>query len=349
MEINTRFFQTAILEWYQQYGRKQLPWQIAPTPYKVWLSEIMLQQTQVATVIPYYERFLKHFPDIFSLAQAHVDDVMHFWSGLGYYARARNLHRTAQILVTQYQGQFPLTIEGLEQLPGIGRSTAGAVLSLSQNIRAPILDGNVKRVLIRYFAMQGNSNEKNVLHNLWQLTEQLTPHQQVREYNQAMMDLGAMICIRSKPLCAQCPLKINCQAFQQDLTHLLPEKKTKIAKPEKSIFVLVLQNSSGAIYLEKRPNIGIWGGLWSLPEADNLEQLEYLKQKNTHGNIDKQISLNPIRHIFTHFQLNIQPILIQLPQASPKVADKQSIWYDGKQKVGLPKPIKALLETLELN
>lgn len=309
----------------------------------------MLQQTQVSTVIPYFERFLQHYPNVFSLANAPIDDVMHLWSGLGYYARARNLHRTAKIIAEQFQGNFPKTVAELEELPGIGKSTAGAILALSQNIRAPILDGNVKRVLMRHFAIWGANNEKQVIKELWHLSEQLTPKHQVKEYTQAMMDLGAMICTRSKPQCHRCPLQTSCLAHQQNIVDQLPEKKKKTTKPEKSVYALIFQNPKGAVYLEKRPNIGIWGGLWSLPEIDNLEQLTTFLKPPFTAKVKTQTVLAPIRHIFTHFQLNIQPILIQLTKPFQQVSEKQTTWYDGKQKIGLPKPIKALLEMLEMN
>ncbi|HET8730461.1 MAG TPA: A/G-specific adenine glycosylase, partial [Moraxellaceae bacterium] len=258
-------FATAVLAWFDEHGRKTLPWQQNPSPYRVWVSEIMLQQTQVATVIPYYERFLARFPDVHALAAAPQDDVLHLWTGLGYYARARNLQKAAQMLVDQYGGEFPETVDEVAGLPGIGRSTAGAILSLSRQHWAVILDGNVKRVLSRFHAVSetGAAQEKR----LWPLAEQHTPQQRVHHFNQAMMDLGATLCTRTRPACLLCPLQSACRGFAEGEPTAYPGKKATRTLPEKSVTLLVFLNADGEVLLEQRPSPGIWGGLWSFPES----------------------------------------------------------------------------------
>jgi len=250
-----------VLAWYDSHGRRHLPWQQDTTPYRVWISEIMLQQTQVSTVIPYYERFLQRFPDVQALAAAPIDEVLHLWTGLGYYARARNLHKAAQLLVERFDGEFPETVEEVAGLPGIGRSTAGAILSLSRQQRAVILDGNVKRVLSRFHAVgdTGSAQEKI----LWQHAEAHTPQKRVHHFNQVMMDLGATVCTRAKPACLLCPLQSHCAALKEGEPTAYPAKKAARAVPEKSTTLLVLLNAEGEVLLEQRPPAGIWGGLWS--------------------------------------------------------------------------------------
>lgn len=252
-------FSSRIIQWYNAHGRKHLPWQQDKTPYKVWISEIMLQQTQVATVIPYYEKFMARFPDAVSLANAEADEVLHYWTGLGYYARARNLHRAAQIIRDQLNGQFPTDFEQVLALPGIGRSTAGAVLSLSLGQHHAILDGNVKRVLARHGAIAGWPGEKAVETQLWQLTEQLTPRDEIEKYNQAMMDIGATICTRSKPSCEHCPVALDCRAQRQGRQTEYPGKKPKKTIPARNAFMVLLRHSD-TVLLNKRPPAGIWEG-----------------------------------------------------------------------------------------
>jgi len=309
----------------------------------------MLQQTQVNTVIPYFERFMQHFPDVQSLAQAKEDEVLHLWTGLGYYARARNLHKTAQVVHQQYANEFPNSQDGLEDLPGIGRSTAGAILSLSMQTRAPILDGNVKRVLSRFNCIEGWSGQSKTLKELWQLAEDLTPQQRAADYTQAMMDLGATVCTRSQPQCSRCPLKQNCKAVQQDCVKNYPQSKPKKKLPTRNAFFLILFNENGHVLLEKRPAQGIWGGLWSLPQHEDKNQLIDNLQQSLQGQIQATGSLPEIRHTFSHFHLTMQPVLATLHNAPEQINNgEHRDWYQPQQLsgIGLAAPIKALLSNL---
>jgi A/G-specific adenine glycosylase len=356
-------FSQKILKWFKTEGRKDLPWQQNPTPYRVWVSEIMLQQTQVVTVIPYYERFMSRFPTISSLAAAPLDDVLNEWTGLGYYARARNLHKTAEIIHILHRGVFPVNFETVIQLPGIGRSTAGAILSLSKQQRHPILDGNVKRVLCRVFAVKGWPGQAKIQETLWQLSEQLTPQKQAHHYTQAMMDLGATVCTRTKPRCHQCPLKQECQAHALSTVHLYPESRPKKVKPIHQTILLILKHpKEPKIFLEKRPSKGIWGGLWSFPEYSTrlksplIQANDISKWCRSQFNLSvgSQQSLASFRHTFTHFHLDIHPIvctLSALKKAQPLLDNSQAnvhYWHRLGQpvKVGVAAPIKKLLENL---
>ena len=265
------------------FHRPDLPWRRSRDPYQIWVSETMLQQPRVETVIPYYERFMQRFPDIETLATASQDDVLSHWSGLGYYSRARNLHKAAQLVVEKHGGIFPEAIGAIEALPGIGRSTAGAILSLSKNLPHPILDGNVKRVLARHFAIEGWPGTGSVLKSLWNLSEQLTPVRQAADYNQAMMDLGATLCTRSKPGCLRCPLQPGCEAHALSRQADFPGRKPKRELPEKSTRMLLIRNRDGEILLEKRPQSGIWAGLWSLPERHPAESIEEGRRAKAEG------------------------------------------------------------------
>ena len=344
-------FSQAMIAWYKKAGRKNLPWQLDNSPYHTWISEIMLQQTQVKTVIPYYRRFTEHFPSVQDLANAPIDEVLHLWTGLGYYTRARNLHRCSEILWNDYQGQFPKSLEELEQLPGIGRSTAGAILSLSMNISAPILDGNVKRVFSRFFCVEGWSGSSVTQKKLWQLAETLLPEKQVKAYNQSLMDLGATICKRGKPLCEVCPLAPQCQSYQNNVQHLYPQPKPKKTLPEKSCYMLVLQQKNKSVLLEQRPAQGIWGGLWSLPEfQDNKALKQFCKKLGYATATQKQ--LKPIKHTFSHFHLHIQPVLCKVEGEPDRIHQinepKQTLWYLPEQStIGLASPIKKLLESIQ--
>ena len=272
-------FAQSVLKWYDKFGRKHLPWQQDKTLYGVWLSEVMLQQTQVATVIPYFERFIKTFPNITALANASQDEVLHLWSGLGYYARARNLHKAAQKMRDEFNGNFPTNFEQVWALPGVGRSTAGAILSSVLNQPYPILDGNVKRVLARYFAVDGWPGEKKVENYLWTLTEQVTPIDRVADFNQAMMDIGAMVCTRTKPKCELCPLNLECLAYQNHSWEKFPAKKPKKDMPEKDTYFLIL-SKNGKVCLEQRENSGLWGGLFCFPQfEDKASLLNFLAQE----------------------------------------------------------------------
>ncbi len=340
-------FSNAMIAWYEQNGRKNLPWQLHRSPYHTWLSEVMLQQTQVATVIPYYERFTETFPDIHALANAKIDEVLHLWTGLGYYSRARNLHKCAQLISQQYQGKFPNTVEGLEALPGIGRSTAGAILSLSMDIPAPILDGNVKRVFCRYQCVEGWSGDSKVQKQLWHMADTLLPKKQVKEYNQSLMDLGANVCKRSKPLCEICPLAPQCQSYEQKSQHLFPQSKPRKSLPEKQAHMLMLQKADGSIYLEQRPPQGLWGGLWSLPEFSDMAELKrHCKQQKLP--VKSLQTLEPIKHTFSHFHLFIHPVLCHIEGEPARIANSNSLWYQPHtHKLGLATPIKKLIKQVQ--
>ena len=355
-------FAQAVLTWYDKFGRKHLPWQQNKTLYGVWLSEVMLQQTQVATVIPYFERFVKTFPNLTALADAPLDEVLHLWTGLGYYARARNLHKAAQVMRDQYYGTFPTEFEQVLALPGVGRSTAGAILSSCLNAPYAILDGNVKRVLSRYFAVNGWPGEKKTEDRLWQLTGEVTPNAQVADFNQAMMDLGAMVCTRSKPKCSLCPLQSNCRANAEQNWQAYPGKKPKKALPERDSYFLLLEKD-GKVALEQRENAGLWGGLYCFPQfGDKQELLAYLASNG----IQQYQEWAAFRHTFSHFHLDIYPIYARFDdQTNPedvdrsdwkKVAEKQNqyqsallsavkYWYDPQnpEPIGLATPVKNLL------
>jgi A/G-specific adenine glycosylase len=340
-------FQSQVLNWYDQHGRKDLPWQQTPTPYQVWLSEIMLQQTQVATVIPYFQRFLKHFPSVECLANASIDDVLHFWSGLGYYARARNLYKTANIVVNEYQGLFPTSLVDLIELPGIGRSTAGAIASLAMGQSTAILDGNVKRVLCRYFAIQGWSGSAATLKKLWTLSEQSTPENRAGNYNQAMMDLGATVCTRSKPCCDDCPLKESCLGLKHGLVSLLPTPKKRTSLPIKNRYWLVSKNQN-EFFLKKNSPIGLWGGLWVFPEFESYDELaSWCEQKSIDLNGSEMLEQK--RHNFSHYQLNYTAVICT-PSAQPHQISEPGItcWYqiNSRVKIGLPKPVSELIKQL---
>jgi len=325
-------FAARLIAWQQQYGRKDLPWQQQVTPYRVWVSEIMLQQTQVASVIHYFGRFIQAFPDIHTLATASEDEVLHLWTGLGYYSRARNLKKTAQIISSQLGGEFPTSVKALCELPGIGRSTAGAILSLGMGLPAPILDGNVKRVLARYAALSGWSGESQTAAKLWQLAERLTPTEQTAIYNQAMMDLGATLCTRSQPACGECPAQSGCRAYLTGSQSLFPTPKPRKTLPQRHCLMPLFARADGSILLERRPPSGIWGGLWSLPELDNLAALEPLAQRYA-LDLGEHRALSPISHTFSHFRLSIEPWLVHL-------------WYNPQQPkpVGLAAPVVKLLK-----
>ena len=343
-------FADAVLHWFDEHGRKDLPWQQDITPYRVWVSEIMLQQTQVTTVIPYYQRFTQRFPGITKLAQADLDEVLHYWSGLGYYARARNLHKTAQLILELHKARFPTTIEKVMELPGIGRSTAAAILSLSRGQHHAILDGNVKRVLARYHALEGWPGKTAILKQLWSLSEAVTPVRRVADYNQAIMDLGATVCVRGRPACDTCPLQNGCKARQLGRQQALPSPRPRRDLPVRTVQMLLLVNPAQEVFLEKRPASGIWGGLWSFPEFADREALQHWCDK---GNIraGEEVEIWPvIRHTFSHFHLEITPCCIKLqnPVGSVMEAD-QGVWYNAlnSSALGLAAPVKRLLERLQ--
>ena len=339
-------FAPLVLDWYQRYGRKTLPWQLEKTPYKVWLSEVMLQQTQVATVIPYFERFMARFPTVNDLAVAPQDEVLHLWTGLCYYARARNLHKAAQTIAADHGGVFPTNFDAVNALPGIGRSTAGAVLSLSLGQHHPILDGNVKRVLSRCYAVDGWPGEKKVENRLWQIAEEVTPAKGVEQFNQAMMDLGAMVCTRSKPKCELCPLNTRCEAYAHNSWAKYPGKKPKKTLPERTAYMLMIQHDDG-VWLEQRPPVGLWGGLFCFPQFASVEELDSGVTK--YGvTLDQLQQQTAFRHTFSHFHLDIVPMWLNLRSVPGCMDEGAGLWYNlaQPQSVGLAAPVERLLTQL---
>jgi A/G-specific adenine glycosylase len=345
-------FQQWLLAWFDQHGRKHLPWQHNKTPYRVWVSEIMLQQTQVSTVISYFENFMRQFPTLASLAQATEDAVLHLWAGLGYYSRARNLHRAAKTVMTEFAGCFPETVEDLQTLSGIGRSTAGAIRSIAFNQPAVILDGNVKRVLARFFGVTEPVNVKDTENKLWAMAEHYTPTQRVADYTQAIMDLGATLCTRSKPQCHACPFAKHCIAHVQGMVHLLPQKKRSPKIPTRAATFLLLQTGS-QIFLQKRPSPGIWGGLWSLPEIAGEPEPHRIRlfcRQQLRLHAENYQTLDSFRHTFSHYHLMLHPVLIKISRRPIKVMDEtQQIWYNlaHPESLGLPKPIQRILENID--
>lgn len=348
--MNPGQFARLVLEWFDKHGRHDLPWQQDPTPYRVWISEIMLQQTQVATVIPYFERFMARFPEVRDLARSDIDQVLHLWTGLGYYARARNLHKAAGQIMAEFGGEFPQSVEELESLPGIGRSTAGAIAALSMNIPAPILDGNVKRVLTRLNAIEGWPERSAIKNRLWEIADHYTPTQRVADYTQAMMDLGATVCVRSQPACQRCPLKGHCLAFKQDLTAEIPGKKPRKTLPVRATRMHIIRSPDNRVLLQKRPPMGIWGSLYSLPEGPTHTSAPEDKLPNSIKlDTHKSLALDPIRHTFSHYHLDIEPVLHATTRAGNSVADSDRwLWYplDHSLQVGLAAPVKKLLSKL---
>jgi A/G-specific adenine glycosylase len=343
-----------LLKWFDQHGRHDLPWQQKINPYRVWVSEIMLQQTQVSTVIPYFNRFMQAFPTINALAKAPEDEVLHLWTGLGYYARARNLHKTAKRVTEEFKSIFPNTLETLITLSGIGRSTAGAILSIAFKIRTPILDGNVRRVLSRLYCVEGPYNNKEIDQTLWTLAEANTPHDRIEDYTQAIMDLGAELCTRSRPNCPSCPLKKQCLAFETNRVGEFPSPKIKAVLKVRRVTLLILVNEKSEILLEKRPAKGIWGSLWSLPEhtGPKTKIKDFCLNEQDCEVISKPITLPSFRHTFTHFHLDIEPVQVQIKASRKETLEtNQKIWYSLAKpvKLGLAAPVKKILEELNKN
>ena len=342
-------FAHRVLTWFDQHGRQHLPWQQNPSPYRVWVSEIMLQQTQVTTVIPYYDRFIARFPDLPGLAAAELDEVLHLWAGLGYYARARNLHRAAQQVCSDYGGALPLDVAHLQSLPGIGRSTAGAIVALSAGQPQPVLDGNIKRLLARFAAVAGWPGQSTVLAALWALAERYTPTQRAADYTQAMMDLGALICTPRRPDCGCCPLADRCAAHRDGQELAYPTAKLGRDLPVRSTRLLLLQDDRGQILLERRPPVGIWGGLWSLPECPLATDIAAWCRAQWGLEVEVGISWPVVRHGFSHFQLDMTPTPVQVRSADGRVMEgERFVWYnpDDPAGRGLAAPIQRLLATL---
>ena len=341
-------FSQRILRWADQHGRHNLPWQKEVSSYRVWVSEIMLQQTRVETVIPYFEKFMAQFPTIQVLANASQDQVLHYWSGLGYYARARNLHKAAQIICDKYKGQFPSEIEHVVTLPGIGRSTAAAILSLSHNQRHAILDGNVKRVLTRHCAIEGWPGNTKIEKKLWQIAEQHTPKKNNAKYTQAIMDLGATICTRSTPMCDDCPVANDCLALAANSINQLPSAKPKKALPVRATCMLAITNPQADVLMQRRPNHGIWGGLWSFPEFEDEAAALAWCNRMFRRQPDSQQKLDLLSHTFSHFHLQITPISVQYHHPIHWVMEADDwVWYKhGSSQAGLAAPVNKLLQML---
>ncbi len=342
--MDEKYFQQQLLNWFVLHGRKDLPWQQDKSAYRVWLSEVMLQQTQVKTVIPYFNRFIGRFKDIQALAAADEDKVLQLWSGLGYYARARNLHKTAKI-ISQQGGAFPKTLDSLTALPGIGRSTAGAVLSIAFGISQPILDGNVRRVLCRLHGISGWPGLSSVNRQLWQISQQYTPLKNVDSYTQAMMDLGATLCTRSKPKCEQCPFIEDCAAFVSNRVAHLPEPRPKKNLPVKQLYFMLLRNSRHQYFFVKKPASGIWGGLWSLPEFESEAAInDWCLEKSLPFSVVKRKEKQ--RHSFSHYHLDYATLIVTSSNSPELIAEADTTaWLTSVelQQVGLPAPIKKLL------
>lgn len=337
----------SLLAWWEQHGRKDLPWQQNPSPYRVWVSEIMLQQTQVATVMGYYDRFVGAFPDVRALAAAPVDRVLHLWSGLGYYARARNLHRAAQQVAAEHAGELSEDFDALLALPGIGRSTAGAILALSSDRRFPILDGNAKRVLARYFAVEGWPGRSAVARKLWELADACTPDEQAARYTQAIMDLGATLCGRGQPDCAACPLSASCVANRTGRATEFPASKPKRERPRRETVALMVTRGDGSVLLERRPAEGIWGGLWGLPEARQAAEVEEWCRRRLACVPESIEPRSAVVHGFTHFELDIHPVLVRVDDRAVMEGDGW-LWYNRRDpaEVGLAAPVARLLATI---
>ncbi|WP_028389044.1 A/G-specific adenine glycosylase [Legionella fairfieldensis] len=341
-----KHFSEPLLNWFDRYGRKDLPWQHPRSAYRVWISEIMLQQTQVKTVIPYFNRFMASFPDIWQLAQASEEQVLAHWSGLGYYSRARNLFKTAKIICENYKGEFPPDLEKLIVLPGIGPSTAAAITSQAFNQSTPILDGNVKRVLCRYFLVEGWPEQSKVKHRLWQLAKQCMPEERCADYTQAIMDLGATCCTTRNPDCTHCPLAKTCLARYHNQVLLYPYKKVKKTLPIKQQQFLVLYNADKQIYLEKRPPAGIWGGLWCLPSIElNQCPIEYINQTYALASSSTPQALLTIRHSFSHFHLEIKALALQITSSATLLAECPGNWIKTNKinELGLAKPVRDII------
>ncbi len=340
-------FARAVIAWQRRHGRHDLPWQNTRDAYRIWLSEIMLQQTQVSAVVPYYLRFLERFPTVQALAAADDDSVMQLWAGLGYYSRARNLHRAAQRIVSEHGGRFPETREAIESLPGIGRSTAAAIAAFAFGQREAILDGNVKRVLARYFAVPGYPGERAVENELWALAESVLPNEDIEAYTQGLMDLGATLCVRSRPLCAQCPVQGECQALAQDRVAAFPAARPRKPLPHRVTTMLVLRQGD-EVLLEKRPAPGIWGGLWCFPEIEAGADLRRLCAERFGCDALSVRRLAPIAHGFTHYSLDIMPLLVDVRRSIDRVAQAGMVWLTLGDAHGaaLPVPAKKIVRGL---
>ncbi len=340
-------FSTRVLQWYRQHGRHNLPWQKNKTLYRVWVAEVMLQQTQVAAVLPYYQRFMQAFPHLAVLAAADMDEVLSYWSGLGYYARARNMHTAAQRIVEQFDADFPHHYDDVIALPGIGPSTAAAILAQALNQPHAILDGNVKRVLARYHGIEGWPGLRQVEQQLWEKARLHTPAIQVADYTQAMMDMGAILCTRSSANCGQCPLNADCVALAENKVGNLPTKRPKKKRPVRQKCFLVIHHTENGLLMEKRPTSGIWGGLWSFPETELEENIiEVCLQR--WGLTVQQIKNRPVfRHTFSHFHLDILPCHIQVKTPLAQISEAERFqWCLPDDERAMATPVRSILNEL---
>jgi len=340
-------FSFRLLAWHRRHGRHDLPWQGTRDAYRIWVAEIMLQQTQVAAVIPYYARFLQRFPDLASLAGAPQDEVLRLWSGLGYYSRARNLQRAAQLVAGRHGGVFPRALDEIQALPGIGRSTAAAIAAFAYGTRAAILDGNVKRVLARHFAVAGYPGERRVEARLWQIADEQLPPRAIGTYTQALMDLGATLCTRAKPACGDCPLATTCRALALGRVRDFPAPRPAKPVPTRATHMLLLVRG-GEVLLEKRPPTGIWGGMWSLPELADSAGVRAHCRSNYGCSIATPQTLAPLAHAFTHFKLNVQPLLCRVEKLTSVAREAGQMWFSMEDALdaAIPVPVRKLLERL---
>lgn len=339
-------FAARLLDWFDQHGRHDLPWQHPRSPYRVWLAEIMLQQTQVSTALPYFQRFVEALPDVAELAEASEDRVLGLWSGLGYYSRARNLHRAARLCVERHGAELPADFEALSDLPGIGRSTAGAILAQAFGQRFAILDGNVKRSLTRLLGITGWPGATAVTRQLWTAADALLPDRRLADYTQAMMDFGATLCTRSRPGCPRCPFRGDCVALRDQRVAELPTRKPGRTLPTRSVVMLWLENSAGQVALQRREGPGVWQGLWSLPEAANRDDAQRWLSRNMRFDPSLAVDLPAFEHIFSHYRLDVQALQIRDVEALPAVAEAGSPrWFSRSELValGLPAPVRRLL------
>jgi len=342
-------FRRRLLAWYDRHGRHALPWQRHRDPYRIWVSEIMLQQTQVSTVIPYYERFLKRFPTIATLARAELDDVLHHWTGLGYYARARNLKAAAELIVARHRGRFPRDIESVSDLPGIGRSTAGAILAFAFGQRHPILDGNVKRVLSRLHAIEQPVNQRTTEVALWELADRYTSTNRVADFNQAIMDLGATLCRPRNPECERCPMASGCAAYISGNPAKYPVRAKPVKSTTRQTVMIMIRDPRGRVLLTKRPPAGIWGGLWSFPECDATTTAAHFCRESLGLRVRTRRRWPEIEHAFSHFRLRIHPVEMKLTgHAKLAMETAPSVWYNPEKPDarGLSAPVKTLLQKL---
>jgi len=344
-------FSSEVIAWQKSFGRHDLPWHHTRDPYVIWLSEIMLQQTQVATVIPYFQRFIERFPDVAALANAEEHAVLALWSGLGYYARARNLHRAARRILDRHDSKFPETFAEVVDLPGVGRSTAGAICVFAFGQPHPILDGNVKRVFARHFAVHGFPGERAVEDKMWHLADSLLPITEIGPYTQGLMDLGARVCVRSRPKCGDCPLSDSCIARREDLVHRLPTPRPRKPLPHRRTKMLILWDGNDVL-LERRPSAGIWGGLWCFPESERATyEWNSLCRKRYAVDCAEALRLDDLEHGFTHFKLTIEPYLLRVLGKLDCVTEPGVLWLSVEEakKAALPAPVRSILNALAIH